>query len=93
MLTGICNQDGKYYESGVIKPFVHAMDGSDKYYFKEDASNFDDLFGKNTDYVIDPEECMADNFRFAVVYGKKGPEGKGYETPEIIDRIYEILAE
>ncbi|MCR5404022.1 MAG: hypothetical protein K6E91_09445, partial [Butyrivibrio sp.] len=74
-------------------PALVPVDGSDKYYFKEDASNFDDLFGKNTDYVIDPEECMADNFRFAVVYGKKGPEGKGYETPEIIDRIYEILAE
>ncbi len=38
------------------------VDGSDIYYTPEQAENFDEIFGTNTDYVIDPEECMADNF-------------------------------
>ncbi|MBR2546862.1 MAG: hypothetical protein IKF07_01540 [Eubacterium sp.] len=63
------------------------IDGSDIYYTPEEADNFDEVFGKNTDYVIDPEECMADNFSFAMQYGKDGPEGKGYPTPEIINGI------
>ena len=31
-----------------------------------DAENFIEVFGDNTDYVIDPEECMADNFGYAL---------------------------
>ena len=61
------------------------------WYTPEQASNFDEVFGTNTGYVIDPEECMADNFSFAVVYGDKGPEGNGYPNPEIIEAIGEYL--
>ena len=53
----------------------------------EQADNFDEVFGTNTDYVIDPEECMADNFSFAMDCGMDGPEGKGYPNPEIIEGI------
>ena len=67
------------------------IDGSDIYYTPEDASDFYEVFGENTGYVIDPEECMADNFSFAVVYGAEGPEGKGYATQEIIDGIIDYL--
>jgi hypothetical protein len=67
------------------------VDGRDTYYTPEDAENFDKVFGKNTDYVIDPEECMADNFGYLIAYGMKGPEGKGYPNPEIISSIEEIL--
>ena len=35
----------------------------------EQAENFDEVFGTNTDYVIDPEECMADNFGHTLAYG------------------------
>ena len=63
------------------------IDGTDVYYTPDQADNFDEVFGKNTDYVVDPEECMADNFTFAMLYGKDGPEGKGYPTPEIIEGI------
>ena len=67
------------------------VDGSDTYYTPEQAENFDEVFGKNTDYVIDPEECMADNFAFAMQYGMSGPEGKGYSTPEIIEGILSLV--
>ena len=67
------------------------VDGSEKYYYPEDAANFDDILGKNTDYTIDPEECMADNFAYAIVYGLNGQDGKGYNSPEIIEGIIDYL--
>ena len=27
-----------------------------------------EVFGENRDYVIDPEECMADNFAYALTF-------------------------
>ncbi len=68
------------------------VDGTDIYYTPEDAANFDEIFGTNTGYVIDPEECMADNFSFAVLYGMEGPGGKGYPNPEIIEGILKALS-
>ena len=67
------------------------IDGSDVYYYPDDATNFNDVLGKNTDYTLDPEECMADNFGLTIVFGKDGPEKKGYETPEIIEAIRTYL--
>ena len=66
-------------------------DGRDLYYTPDQTSNFDEVFGTNTDYVVDPEECLADNFAYALVYGLDGPEGKGYPNPEIIDEILSYL--
>ena len=60
------------------------IDGTDVYYTKEQASNFDEVFGTNTGYTIDPEECMADNFADAMQYGMDGKNGQGYPNPEII---------
>ena len=57
-------------------------------YTADEAANFWDVFGRNTDYVIDPEEVMADNFSYAMIYG---PDGKDYETPEIIQAIDKLL--
>lgn len=65
------------------------VDGSDIYYLPEDAENFWEVFGRNTDYVIDPEECMAENFCFTLTYGL---DGKDYEDPEIIKAIYDYLS-
>lgn len=67
------------------------IDGTDIYYTPEQAENFDEVFGKNTDYVTDPEECMADNFAGAILYGVDGPDGKGYSSPDIIKGILAIL--
>lgn len=53
-------------------------------YTADDAANFWDVFGENTDYVIDPEETLADNFSFAIVYGTDSAE---YPTPAIIEAI------
>ena len=69
------------------------VDGTDVWYYKEQATNFDDIFGLNTGYVIDPEECMADNFKYAVLCGMDGPEGTGYRNPEIIEGIGRYLSE
>ncbi len=68
------------------------IDGTDTYYVPEQASNFDDVFGTNTGYVIDPEECMADNFAFAMLYGIEGENGQGYPNPEIIQGIIDIMS-
>ena len=68
------------------------IDGTDTYYEKEQASNFDEVFGTNTYYVTDPEECMADNFKLAMLYGTKGKNGKGYPDPEIIQGIIDIVS-
>ena len=65
------------------------VDGTDIWYRPEDAANFDEIFGKNTGYVIDPEECMADNFSYALVYGL---EGRDYPNPEIIKGILDYLS-
>ena len=37
------------------------------------------------------EECLADNFSYAVIYGEKGAEGNGYPNPEIIEAISKYL--
>lgn len=74
-------------------PVLVPIDGTDTYYLPEQASNFDEVFGTNTDYVIDPEECMADNFKFAMYYGIDGESGQGYPNPEIIQGIIDILSQ
>jgi hypothetical protein len=67
------------------------VDGADIYYTSEQASNFDEVFGTNTGYVTDPEECMADNFAYAMLYCMKGNDGNGYPNPEIIQGIIDNL--
>lgn len=67
------------------------VDGTDLYYYPEDASNFLEVLGKNTDYTIDPEECMATNFGNLIAYDKEGPKREGYPTPEIIEGIRDYL--
>ena len=81
-------QSGFMFNEAVV---LVPVDGSDVYYEREQASNFDEIFGKNTGYVIDPEECMADNFSYAMLYGMKGDDGKGYPNPEIIQGIIDYL--
>lgn len=57
-------------------------------YTSDEAANFWEVFGKNTDYVVDPEETLADNFAFTIIYGL---DGMAYETPELIEAIDGLL--
>ena len=79
------NQGEQFFDNGTTA--LVPVDGTDIWYPKDGASNFDEVFGLNTGYVIDPEECMADNFKYAVLYGESGPNGEGYANPEIIEAI------
>ncbi len=81
----------RFFDTGsaVLVP----VDGSDKFYYPEEAANYYEILGENTEYTIDPEECMADNFALLINYDQDGPEGEGYKTREIIDGIREYLQE
>ena len=59
------------------------IDDLNTLYTADDAANFWDVFGRNTEYVVDPEETMADNFSFVLTKGLDAD----YETPEIIEGI------
>ncbi len=59
-------------------------------YKAEDASNFYDIFGYNTVYVIDPEETLADNFSYTII---EGLDQEWYQTPEMIRAIDKLLIE
>ena len=62
------------------------------YFTKDQASDFDKIFGTNTDDVTDPEECLADNFAYAMYYGVDGPNGQGYPDPEIIRGLIDMVS-
>ena len=73
------------------------IDSKGEFYLPEEADNFWEIFGRNTKYVIDPEECMADNFSYAVLNEEyqKYFECKLFElnfkNPEIIEKIINYL--
>ena len=63
----------------------------DTLYTMDDAEDFWEVFGHNTDYVTDPEECLADNFGYALMYGENNMNGQAFNNPEIIKEIQEYL--
>lgn len=75
-----------FFELGVTG--LVPVDDLGTLYTAEDAANFWEVFGRNTDYVIDPEETLADIFAFTIIYGLDGRE---YESPEIIEAIDALL--
>lgn len=58
---------GDNFFDGAYTGLVSVEDGT--LYGVGDASDFWQVVGRNTSYVEDPEECMADNFSFALVCG------------------------
>ena len=52
----------------------------------ERATDFYDLVGKNTDYVINPEECLADNFAIAIC-----KDYRQQPSPWLSERIIEVI--
>ncbi len=75
-----------------IKPALLPVETQDRFIMAEDVPDFYKVLGENTGYVIAAEECMADNFSYAVVYGIGGCENCGYATPRIIDDIIDRCA-
>ena len=70
------------------------IDSQGEYYFPEDTQNFWEIFGKNTLYVIDPEECLADNFSYALLkekYCECEIDELNFANPEIIEKIINYL--
>lgn len=63
------------------------LDDQDNPLDLEDASDFWDKMGHNTDYVTAPEECLAVNFSYAIVFGKK----RNYKSPQLIEGILDTL--
>lgn len=63
-------------------------DNPDTYYTIEEVSNFWDVFGENSHYVISAEEGIADNFTLAVLYGM---DGRDYKDPELIQSILDVM--
>jgi hypothetical protein len=61
----------------------------DRFYFADDVPDFFNVVGRNTGYVIAAEECMADNFAYAMVYGSRDRDGNEYPSQDIIDSILE----
>ena len=60
-------------------------DGKTVIYDIEQAEDFYDKIGRNTKYIINPEEILADNFAYLLVQKKDLP------NPEILTKISDIL--
>lgn len=63
------------------------VNGEPVIYHQNEISNFFEQIGRNTEYIVQPEEILADNFAFTIL----GLEG--LPNPEIIDAIKKILKE
>lgn len=84
--NGYCEYDEKPFEN--MKTAVIFEDAPNRAYPISRISDFYDVMGHNTEYVISPEECLADNFKYAVLYGI---DVHGYDDPEIIEDILDVL--
>lgn len=86
-------KEGDLFTNNLNIIFVPVDDTNTYYALGADVNTeeFLSLVGRNTRYMIDPEECMADNFGYAIVYGAAGIEGEAYPPPEIIDSIIAYL--
>ena len=72
-----------------VKPGLVPLDDMSKVYDVTDASDFWTVVGRNTEYVISPEECLADNFSYAVVQGLH--PATPYKSPQLIQNIITAL--
>lgn len=86
------------YNKSVLVP----IDKPNTYYPIDKASDFWDVIGHNTGYVLAPEETLADNFSYAVIDGpgrnsniasakEKEESQVKYNTPQLIDNILVFL--
>jgi hypothetical protein len=66
---------------------IDMVNGEPVIYKIEEVTGFFEQIGRNTDYIIHPEEIMADNFAFTLI------GAKGLLNPETIDKIKRLLKE
>ena len=65
----------------------YKVDGQWAMHHASEVSNFDYVMSNgNTNYCVDPEECIADNFSFAVMQDQSCP------NQELLKRILEVLS-
>ena len=86
-----------------MKPVLVPLDAPDTMIPVEEAADFYDVMGRNTDYVLAAEECLAVNFSYLVAYGFNGrydhflEDNKihfiPYETPQLIRNMHNMLLE
>lgn len=62
-------------------------DGKTIVYTIDDLDNFWEKVGKNTFYTIDPEEIMAENFRYAFL------RSQNMQSPKIIEKVNSIICD
>jgi hypothetical protein len=63
------------------------IDAPDTWYETDDASDFWDVMGENTDYVDAAEECMANNFAFSIV-----PDLEiEFKSPWLLEKVTALL--
>lgn len=82
------DQYTSYYKN-ILVPINKEVDDKD-FYFLEESNDYWNIFGENTKYITDPEECLADNFSYALVYGLNG--SMKYKNPEIIQGVINLLS-
>ncbi len=75
-------------ELGDILSGVVPVDKPDKIYPSEEIPDFLDVVGYNTGYIRTAEECLADNFGYALALGAE----EDFDSPAIIDEILDYLA-
>lgn len=80
------NDPQAFMDSGYAAVVPYSDPGS--VYAFDVVEDFFDVVGYNTDYVIAAEECMADNFAYAVALGAN----TNFNSPEIIQAVLDILA-
>ena len=79
------------------QPVLVPLDQPDTMILLEEVTDFFDVVGRNTDYVMSSEECLADNFRFLITYGTEGRYDcmdktvTPYETPRLIMDMRDML--
>ncbi len=95
------NPEAEFYLG--MRPVLVPLDEPDTMIPIEQSTDFFDIVGHNTGYVMGVEECMADNFSYLIAYGFNGrydhflEDNKihfiPYETPQLIKAIHNALLE
>ncbi|MBO4475161.1 MAG: hypothetical protein J5737_00350 [Bacteroidales bacterium] len=102
---------GPYAETAATHPDAHffdfmrsvlvPLDEPDTMIPVEEATDFYDVIGHNTDYILAPEESLAENFCYLISFGFFGRYDHGivdrkihfipYETPGLIRNMHSTL--
>ena len=87
VIVAYMDPDAAEDEIGDILSGVVPVDNPDRIYPSEEIPDFLDVVGYNTGYVRTAEECLADNFGYALSLGDE----EEFDSPAIIDEILNYL--